>query len=151
MHQMLPRQTCSRSLHSNNGLGGAEGCSCPGSTQTRGQHHSSCTGLSHHACRAPLPPSAQLSFQRFHARCCSCSSLSCRDPEPFDWYQRYAGLKDLVGQYIRKSDAILMSGCGNSSAFRAGQKQAFANHPDDLSLHTRSCFLSSPLDRKSVV
>ena len=38
----------------------------------------------------------------------------CRDPEPFDWYQRYSGLKDLVGQYLKKSDHIMMSGCGNS-------------------------------------
>lgn len=37
-----------------------------------------------------------------------------RDPEPFDWYQRYAGLKELLSKYIRKSDAVLMSGCGSS-------------------------------------
>lgn len=39
----------------------------------------------------------------------------CRDPEPFDWYQRYSGLKGLLKQHIRKSDSILMAGCGNSS------------------------------------
>ncbi|TFJ86816.1 hypothetical protein NSK_001904 [Nannochloropsis salina CCMP1776] len=37
------------------------------------------------------------------------------DPEPFDWYQRYSGLKGLLKQHIRKSDSILMAGCGNSS------------------------------------
>ena len=37
-----------------------------------------------------------------------------RDPEPFDWYQRYSGVKDLVAQYVRKTDHILMLGCGNS-------------------------------------
>lgn len=37
-----------------------------------------------------------------------------RDPEPFDWYQRYSGLKDLVGQYMKADDHILMLGCGNS-------------------------------------
>lgn len=40
-----------------------------------------------------------------------------RDPEPFDWYQRYSGLKDLVGQYMKADDHILMIGCGNSRAF----------------------------------
>ncbi len=24
--------------------------------------------------------------------------LMCRDPEPFDWYQRYSGIRDLVNQ-----------------------------------------------------
>ena len=37
-----------------------------------------------------------------------------KDPEPFDWYQRYSGLKDLVGQYMKADDHILMLGCGNS-------------------------------------
>ena len=37
-----------------------------------------------------------------------------KDPEPFDWYQRYSGVKDLVAQYVKKSDNILMSGAGNS-------------------------------------
>ena len=45
--------------------------------------------------------------------------LKCtfRDPEPFDWYQRYAGLKDLIGQYFKKTDNLLMSGAGNSSTY----------------------------------
>ena len=37
-----------------------------------------------------------------------------RDPEPFDWYQRYNGVKDLIHQYIKEHDHILMLGCGNS-------------------------------------
>jgi SAM-dependent methyltransferase len=37
-----------------------------------------------------------------------------KDPEPFDWYQRYSGIKDLIGQYVKKTDHVLMSGCGNS-------------------------------------
>lgn len=37
-----------------------------------------------------------------------------KDPEPFDWYQRFSGIKDLIAQYIRKEDSILMSGAGNS-------------------------------------
>lgn len=37
-----------------------------------------------------------------------------KDPEPFDWYQRYAGLKELFAQYLRKNDTLLVPGCGNS-------------------------------------
>uniref|UniRef100_A0A7S2V7W5 Methyltransferase type 11 domain-containing protein n=1 Tax=Fibrocapsa japonica TaxID=94617 RepID=A0A7S2V7W5_9STRA len=37
-----------------------------------------------------------------------------KDPEPFDWYQRYSGVKDLIAQYIHKEDNILMAGAGNS-------------------------------------
>lgn len=36
------------------------------------------------------------------------------DPEPYDWYQRYASLKELLGQNVRKSDTVLVTGCGNS-------------------------------------
>ena len=43
-----------------------------------------------------------------------CFTVVPRDPEPFDWYQRYSGLKDLVGQYMKADDHILMLGCGNS-------------------------------------
>ena len=39
---------------------------------------------------------------------------NCRDPEPFDWYQRYAGLKELINQYVKKHDNILNVGAGNS-------------------------------------
>lgn len=37
-----------------------------------------------------------------------------KDPEPFDWYQRYSGIKDKIQAYIRKTDYILMAGAGNS-------------------------------------
>ena len=37
-----------------------------------------------------------------------------KDPEPFDWYQRYSGIKDLISQYVNKGDSILQAGCGNS-------------------------------------
>jgi len=37
-----------------------------------------------------------------------------KDPEPFDWYQRYSGLKEHLGHYINKGDNILQAGCGNS-------------------------------------
>lgn len=37
-----------------------------------------------------------------------------RDPDYFDWFQRYAGLKELFSKYLRKGDAILNIGCGSS-------------------------------------
>ena len=37
-----------------------------------------------------------------------------RRPEPFDWYQVYSGIKDIISQYMTKSDKILNIGCGNS-------------------------------------
>ncbi|OWZ08226.1 Methyltransferase [Phytophthora megakarya] len=37
-----------------------------------------------------------------------------KDSEQFDWYQRYGGLKELLNQYVKKTDAILMAGAGNS-------------------------------------
>ncbi|KAI9910631.1 hypothetical protein PsorP6_010791 [Peronosclerospora sorghi] len=37
-----------------------------------------------------------------------------KDAEPFDWYQRYDGLKELLNQYVKKTDNILMAGAGNS-------------------------------------
>ena len=35
--------------------------------------------------------------------------------DPFDWYQVYSGVKDLITQYMVKTDKILNVGCGNSS------------------------------------
>mmetsp|Transcript_7813 Transcript_7813/g.6980 ORF Transcript_7813/g.6980 Transcript_7813/m.6980 type:complete len:210 (+) Transcript_7813:98-727(+) len=37
-----------------------------------------------------------------------------KDPEPFDWYQRYSGIRDFVNQYIKREDQILIAGCGTS-------------------------------------
>jgi len=45
-----------------------------------------------------------------------CLSLNrLRDKEPFDWYQRYSGIKDIITQYIQPTFQILNIGCGNSS------------------------------------
>lgn len=38
-----------------------------------------------------------------------------RQPEPFDWYQVYGGIKDVISQFINKNDKILNIGAGNSS------------------------------------
>merc|ERR1712096_380473 len=37
-----------------------------------------------------------------------------RDPEPFDWYQRWAGVKDILLDYMSPAHQILMLGAGNS-------------------------------------
>jgi len=36
------------------------------------------------------------------------------EPEPFDWYQRYQGLRDCLTQNIKLGDKILDIGCGTS-------------------------------------
>jgi ubiquinone/menaquinone biosynthesis C-methylase UbiE len=37
-----------------------------------------------------------------------------KKPEPFDWYQRWPGLKDTLQKFIQKDHIILMAGSGNS-------------------------------------
>eukprot|EP00920_Eleutheroschizon_duboscqi_P042270 GHVT01101094.1.p2 GENE.GHVT01101094.1~~GHVT01101094.1.p2 ORF type:complete len:106 (-),score=13.57 GHVT01101094.1:159-476(-) len=38
-----------------------------------------------------------------------------RDPEPFDWYQRYSNVKSIFEESgLQNQHAILMVGCGNS-------------------------------------
>lgn len=37
-----------------------------------------------------------------------------RDPEPFDWYQRFSGLKDILTTHVEKGHKILNVGAGNS-------------------------------------
>jgi len=37
-----------------------------------------------------------------------------RDTEPFDWYQRWSGIKDIITQYVLPTHQILHLGCGNS-------------------------------------
>eukprot|EP00455_Lapot_gusevi_P005374 TRINITY_DN1228_c0_g1_i1.p1 TRINITY_DN1228_c0_g1~~TRINITY_DN1228_c0_g1_i1.p1 ORF type:complete len:231 (-),score=74.87 TRINITY_DN1228_c0_g1_i1:39-683(-) len=35
--------------------------------------------------------------------------------EKYDWLTRYDGVKDLLAQYVKRTDRILMIGCGNST------------------------------------
>ena len=37
-----------------------------------------------------------------------------KDRDPFEWYQRYEGLKDIITQYVKRDARILIVGCGNS-------------------------------------
>ena len=39
-------------------------------------------------------------------------------PEPFDWYQIYTGIKDVITQHITKTNKILNIGAGNSSKIK---------------------------------
>jgi 2-polyprenyl-3-methyl-5-hydroxy-6-metoxy-1,4-benzoquinol methylase len=38
----------------------------------------------------------------------------CRDPEPFDWYQRFNGIKELLQGHVLPEHRILNVGAGNS-------------------------------------
>ena len=50
-----------------------------------------------------------------------------RDPEPFDWYQRWAGLKDILLEYVTTQNAILMLGAGNSRLSEEMHEEGFHN------------------------
>lgn len=50
-----------------------------------------------------------------------------KDPEPFDWYQRYSGIQELICKYIKKDDNILVAGCGNSRLSEDMLEDGFAN------------------------
>jgi ubiquinone/menaquinone biosynthesis C-methylase UbiE len=58
-----------------------------------------------------------------------------RDPEPFDWYQRWAGLKDVLMEYVQTNHQILMLGCGNSRLSEEMYEEGFHNVTNvDISL-----------------
>jgi SAM-dependent methyltransferase len=37
-----------------------------------------------------------------------------KDPEPFDWYQRYDALRDILRAVVAPTASVLVAGCGNS-------------------------------------
>lgn len=37
-----------------------------------------------------------------------------RDPEPFDWYQRFSGIKEIITSNIETDKRVLNVGAGNS-------------------------------------
>ena len=41
-----------------------------------------------------------------------------QDNEPFEWYQHWAGFKDIVSPLFKTDNQILVVGCGNSSMSR---------------------------------
>mmetsp|Transcript_1809 Transcript_1809/g.3905 ORF Transcript_1809/g.3905 Transcript_1809/m.3905 type:complete len:212 (+) Transcript_1809:50-685(+) len=50
-----------------------------------------------------------------------------RDPEPFDWYQRWAGLKDTLLEFVQPAHSILMLGAGNSRLSEEMYEDGFQN------------------------
>lgn len=41
-------------------------------------------------------------------------SRYANDTDPFEWYQHWAGFKDIVNPYLQSGNQILVVGCGNS-------------------------------------
>ncbi|CAI2380445.1 unnamed protein product [Moneuplotes crassus] len=50
-----------------------------------------------------------------------------RDTDPFDWYQKYEGIKDIITQYINTSSTILNLGCGNSRMSEEMYEEGYEN------------------------
>merc|ERR1719167_592509 len=50
-----------------------------------------------------------------------------RDPEPFDWYQGWAGLKDTIMEHVKPENGILMLGAGNSRLSEEMYEEGFNN------------------------
>ena len=50
-----------------------------------------------------------------------------RDAEPFDWYQRWPGIKDTLAEFIQPQNAILMLGAGNSRLSEEMYEEGFQN------------------------
>jgi 2-polyprenyl-3-methyl-5-hydroxy-6-metoxy-1,4-benzoquinol methylase len=50
-----------------------------------------------------------------------------RDPEPFDWYQRWSGLKDSLLEFVKPQHQILMLGAGNSRLSEEMYEEGFVH------------------------
>lgn len=50
-----------------------------------------------------------------------------QDSEPFDWYQRWSGVKDILPQFILPTSQILNIGCGNSRMSEEMYDDGFIN------------------------
>eukprot|EP00826_Nyctotherus_ovalis_P064802 TRINITY_DN9513_c0_g1_i10.p1 TRINITY_DN9513_c0_g1~~TRINITY_DN9513_c0_g1_i10.p1 ORF type:complete len:165 (-),score=51.71 TRINITY_DN9513_c0_g1_i10:18-512(-) len=48
-----------------------------------------------------------------------------REPEPFDWYQKYQGFRDCLAQNMKAEDKILHIGCGTSRMTEDMYKEGF--------------------------
>ena len=50
-----------------------------------------------------------------------------RDPEPFDWYQRFSGVKDIICTYFTPESKILNVGAGNSRMSEEMFEEGYVN------------------------
>merc|ERR1712194_51909 len=50
-----------------------------------------------------------------------------RDPEPFDWFQRWTGLRDVLTKYMKPHHALLVVGAGNSRLSEEMYEEGFIN------------------------
>lgn len=50
-----------------------------------------------------------------------------RDPEPFDWYQRWSGVRDVLLPFLEEKSQILVIGCGNSRLSEEMYDEGFTN------------------------
>ncbi|CAD7949163.1 unnamed protein product [Amoebophrya sp. A120] len=50
-----------------------------------------------------------------------------RDPEPFDWYQRWSGIRDIIAPLLKPTSTILIVGAGNSRMAEEMFDEGFAN------------------------
>lgn len=50
-----------------------------------------------------------------------------RDPEPFDWYQRWSGVRDIIVEYTKPAHSILNVGAGNSRLSEEMHDEGFTN------------------------
>jgi len=53
--------------------------------------------------------------------------IQLRDPEPFDWYQRFSGLKDILTTHVDKTSRVLNVGAGNSRLSEEMFEEGYAN------------------------
>ena len=50
-----------------------------------------------------------------------------RDAEPFDWYQRWSGIKEFITQYVLPTHQVLHVGSGNSRLSEEMYDDGFIN------------------------
>ena len=69
-------------------------------------------------------------------------SVKIRDTEPFDWYQRFSGLRDIITTNIDKEHKVLNVGAGNS---RLSEQMSEEGYTDLTNIDI------SPLSTKAMV
>ncbi|GAB5033170.1 protein kinase domain protein, partial [Nannochloropsis oceanica] len=75
----------------------------------------------------PAAPPLTRHAMQYYGRASYWDYRYTNDPEPFDWYQKYSALKEFLGLYIRKNDAVLVAGAGNSSLSEEMYQEGITN------------------------